>query len=100
VIFCILFTSLVTGCIQGDNHRVIVTIANNRDTSQRVQLYIDGSLEFTEDIGPWASIEREYEFQVGEYTFEVHQEVSGTFELYRSETINLESDSSLLFELE
>lgn len=99
-VVCILFTCLLAGCIQGDNHRVIVTIANNRDISQRIQLHIDGSLKFTEEIGPWASIEREYEFQPGEYTFELYQEVSGTFELYKTETIDLESDSSILFELE
>ncbi|UCG71020.1 MAG: hypothetical protein JSV09_08500 [Thermoplasmata archaeon] len=99
-VLCILFISLLAGCIQGDNHRVIVTISNNRDVSQRVQLYIDGSLQFTEQIEPWASIEEEYEFQPGDYTFELYQEVSGTFELYKTETINLESDSSIFFELE
>lgn len=96
---CILSISLLTGCTTED-HRVMVTVKNLRDLSQSIQIHVDGENEFSATLGPGASVEREFELSLGEHTFELYQEVSGTYELYKTETIDLESDSSVFFELE
>ncbi len=96
---CILSISLLTGCTTED-HRVMVTVKNLRDGSQSIQVHVDGENEFTATVDPGASVEREFELSLGEHTFELYQEVSGTYELYKTETIELESDSSVFFELE
>ncbi len=95
----ILSLSMLTGCTT-ENHRVMVTVKNLRDLSQSIQVHIDGSNEFTTTVEPGASVEREFELSLGEHTFELYQEVSGTYELYKTQTIDLESDSSVFFELE
>ena len=78
----------------------MVTVKNLRDGSQSIQVHVDGENEFTTTVEPGASVEREFELSLGEHTFELYQEVSGTYELYKTETIELESDSSVFFELE
>ena len=99
MITCVLLVIMLTGCTT-ENHRVVVTVKNLRDLSQGIQVHIDGSNEFTATVNPGASVEREFELPLGEHTFELYQEVSGTYELYKTETIELESDSSIFFELE
>jgi hypothetical protein len=100
VIFvCILTVSILAGCTT-ENHRVIITVKNNRDISQNIELHIDGSKKFSSSIDPGASVEREFEVSPGEHTFELYQDVSGTYELYKTETLDVDSDSSIFFELE
>jgi len=96
---CILTVSVLTGCTTED-HRVIITVKNNRDISQNIELHIDGSKKLAATIEPGASVEREFEVSPGEHTFELYQEVSGSYELYKTETLDVDSDSSIFFELE
>lgn len=91
--------TVLTGCTTED-HRVIITVKNNKDTSQNIEFTIDGSKKFSATIDPAASVEREFEVSAGEHTFRLYHEVSGNFELYKSETLDVDSDSSLFFELE
>ena len=90
---------ILTGCTT-ENHRVMVTVKNLRGLSQSFQLHIDGSNEFTATVEPGASVEREFELSLCEHTFELYEDVSGNYELYKTETIELESDSSVFFEIE
>jgi hypothetical protein len=99
MIICMLSVIMLTGCTQ-EEHRVMVTVKNLRDVSQNIQVHVDGENEFTSSVGPGASVEREFELPLGEHTFELYQEFSGSYELYKTETIDLESDSSVFFELE
>ena len=99
LVLFILFVTILTGCTT-ENHRVLITIKNNRDTSQSIELHIDGSKKFSASLDPAESVEREFELSPDDHTFELYHEVSGTYELYKTETLHLESDSSLFFELE
>ena len=63
-------------------------------------MHIDGSKKLSATIEPAASVEREFEVSPGEHTFELYHEVSGNYELYKTETLDVDSDSSLFFELE
>jgi hypothetical protein len=99
IVICILTVSILTGCTT-ENHRVIITVKNNKDTSQNIKFTIDGSDKFSSTIEPAASVEREFEVSAGEHTFRLYHEVSGNFELYKTETLDVDSDSSLFFELE
>jgi hypothetical protein len=78
----------------------MVTVKNDRDTSQNIELYIDGSLELTYSLGPKESVEREYTLSEGDHTFELYEEVSGNFTLYKTETLYVETDNSVFLELE
>jgi hypothetical protein len=91
--------TVLAGCTT-ENHRVMVTVKNLRDVSQDIQVHIDGENEFSASVGPGASVEKEFELSLGEHTFDLYQEVNGSFELYKTQTIDLESDSSVFFELE
>lgn len=95
----ILSISMLAGCTT-ENPRVMLTVKNLRDVSQNIRVHIDGTNEFSATVEPGASVEREFELSLGEHTFELYQEVSGNYELYKTETIELESDSSVFFELE
>ncbi len=100
VIFtCIITVSILTGCTT-ENHRVMITVKNNRDTPQNIELRIDGSKKLSSSIEPGASVEKEFEVSPGEHTFELYQEVLGNYELYKTETLDVDSDSSIFFELE
>lgn len=78
----------------------MITVKNNRDITQNIELHIDGSKKFSATIDPAASVEKEFEVSPGEHTFELYQEVSGNFELYKTESLDVDSDSSIFFELE
>lgn len=95
----ILCVAILTGCTT-ESHRVIVTVKNNRDTSQNIEFHIDGNKKFSASLDPAESVEREFELSLGDHTFELYHEVSGTYELYKTETLYVESDNSLFFELE
>lgn len=99
LVLCILCVAILTGCTT-ENHRVVVTIKNNRGTSQNIEFHIDGNKKFSVSLDPAESVEREFELSLGDHTFELYHEVEGTYELYKTETMNIESDSSLFFELE
>jgi outer membrane protein assembly factor BamA len=99
LVLCILCVAILTGCTT-ENHRVVVTIKNNRGTSQNIEFHIDGNKKFSASLDPAESVEREFELSLGDHTFELYHEVEGTYELYKTETMNIESDSSLFFELE
>jgi hypothetical protein len=99
LVLSILFVTILTGCTS-ENHRIIITVKNNRDTSQSIELHIDGSNMFSAFLDPAESVEREFELSPDDHTFELYHEVSGTYELYKTETFYVESDSSLFFELE
>ncbi|UCE39127.1 MAG: hypothetical protein JSW00_07900 [Thermoplasmata archaeon] len=96
---CILSVSILTGCTT-ENHRVMITVKNNRDTTQNIELHIDGSKKFSASLDPAQSAEREFEVSPGKHTFELFHEVSGAYELYKTETLDVDSDSSVFFELE
>ncbi|MEE9150249.1 MAG: hypothetical protein V3U20_00245 [Thermoplasmata archaeon] len=57
-------------------------------------------MKFSATLDPAESVEREFELSIGDHTFELYHEVSDTYELYKTETLYVESDSSLFFELE
>lgn len=78
----------------------MITVKNNRDTPQNIELRIDGSKKLSSSIEPGASVEKEFEVSPGEHTFELYQEVLGNYELYKTETLDVDSDSSIFFELE
>jgi hypothetical protein len=99
LILCILCVAILTGCTS-ESHRVVVTVKNNRDTSQNIEFHIDGSKKFTAALDPAESVEREFELSLGDHTFELYHEVEGTYELYKTETMDVDSDSSLFFVLE
>ncbi len=99
LVLCILFVTILTGCTS-ENHRIIITVKNNRDTSQRIELHIDGSKRYSASLDPAESVEWELELSPDDHTFDLYHEVEGTYELYKTETLYVESDSSLFFELE
>ena len=99
LVLCILFVALLTGCTS-EKHRIIITVKNNRDTSQNIELHIDGNKKYSASLDPAESVEWEFELSPDDHTFELYHEVSGTYELYKTETFYVESDSSLFFELE
>ena len=99
LVLCILCVAILTGCTT-ENHRIIITVKNNRATSQSIEFHIDGKKEFSALIDPAESVEEEFELSNGDHTFELYHEVSGTYELYKTETLYVESDNSLFFELE
>ena len=90
---------VLTGCTT-ENHRVVITVKNNRDAPQSIEVHIDGSKKFSASLEPAESVEREYELSPGDHTFELYHEVEGTYELYKTETLDVDSDSSVFFELE
>jgi hypothetical protein len=79
---------------------VIITIKNNRDLPQNIQQHIDGSMKFSAALDPAESVQKEFELEKGEHTFELYHEISGAYELYKTKTLYVESDNSLFFELE
>ena len=99
LVLCILCVAILTGCTS-ENHRIIITVKNNRDTSQRIELYIDGSKRYSASLDPAESVEWEFELSPDDHTFELYHKISRTYELYKTETLYVESDSSLFFELE
>jgi hypothetical protein len=99
LILCLISVAVLAGCTS-ENHRVLITVSNNRDLSQNIRLHIDGAQKFTATIEPDAGVEREFELSKGDHTFELYHQVNGTFTLYKTETMYVEADSSLFFELE
>lgn len=99
MIACMLSVLMLAGCAT-ETHRVMLTVKNLRDETQNIQVHIDGENEFTSSVGPGASVEREFELSLGEHTFDLYHEVNGSYEFYKTQTIDLESDSSVFFELE
>ena len=99
IIACLLSVIILTGCAT-ETHRVMLTVKNLRDKTQNIEVYIDGEHEFSASVGPGASVEREFELSLGEHTFDLYHEVNGSYEFYKTQTIDLESDSSVFFELE
>jgi hypothetical protein len=99
IVLCIFTTTLLTGCTT-ENYRVIITVSNNRDTIQNIRVNIDGEQKFTAALEPDQGAEREFELSKGDHTFELYHQVNGTYQLYKTETMYVEADSSLFFELE
>lgn len=99
LVLFVLFVTILTGCTT-ENHRIIITVKNNRDTSQRIELHIDGTKKYSALLDPAESVEWEFELSKNDHTFDLYHEVEGTYELYKTETFYVESDSSLFFELE
>lgn len=99
ILLCLLFPLVLSGCTT-ENHRVIVTVKNNRDTFQEIKVHIDGDQKFTATLDPAQGAEREFELSKGDHSFELYHKVEGTFELYKTETMYVEADSALFFELE
>lgn len=95
----IFFSLSLTGCTS-ENHRVMVTIKNNRDNYQNIKVYIDGDQKFTATLDPAQGVEREFEVSKGEHSFDLYHQISGTYELYKTETMYIEADSGIFFELE
>jgi len=99
IITCIMAVIVLTGCTT-ETHRVMLTVKNLRDTSQNIEVYIDGEHEFTSSVGPGASVEREFELSLGKHTFDLYHVINGSYVFYKTQTIDLESDNSVFFELE
>jgi hypothetical protein len=95
----ILSVAILAGCTS-ENHRVMVTIKNDTDTTKNIEFRIDDKLEISTSIEPKASVEREYELSQGNHVFELYHEVNGTFELSEMRNEPIEADSSLFFELD
>jgi hypothetical protein len=99
ILTCILFPLILTGCTE-ENHRVIVTVKNLRDTPQEIRVDIDGDQKFTATLDPSEGAEREFELSKGDHTFELYDKVNGTYRLYKTETKYVEADDGVIFELE
>lgn len=95
----ILFVLILSGCTT-ENHRVLITVSNNMDISQNIKVDIDGEKRFTATLDPAQGVEKEFELSKGDHTFELYKQVNGTYHLYKTETMYIEADSSLFFELE
>jgi hypothetical protein len=99
IIISLLSMALLTGCTE-ENHRVIVTVKNLRDTPQEIRVDIDGDTKFTAILDPSEGAEREYELSIGDHTFELYDRINGTYNLYKTETLYVEADNAVIFELE
>jgi hypothetical protein len=99
LILCLLSVAILAGCTS-ENQRVIITVSNNRDLSQNIKVHIDGDQKFTATLDPAQGVEREFEVSRGEHTFDLYHQISGTYELYKTETMFIEADSGVFFELE
>ena len=99
LILCLLTITIFSGCTS-ENHRVIITVKNNRDTFQEIKVHIDGDQKFTATLDSAEGVEREFELSKGDHTFELYDKVNGTYRLYKSETMFVEADSAVIFELE
>lgn len=99
LVLCLLAVAIFSGCTT-ENHRVMITVKNNRDNVQNIKIHINGDQKFIAILDPAQGVEREFELSKGDHTFELFHQVNGTYDLYKTETMYVEADSSLFFELE
>ena len=99
MMLCLISVIVLTGCT-AETHRVLITVSNNRDITQNIKVDIDGDQRFTDTLDPGEGAEHEFDLTKGDHTFELYEQVNGTYVLYKTETMYVEADSSLSFELE
>jgi hypothetical protein len=75
-------------------------VKNNRDSTQNIRVHIDGDQKYTATLDPAQGIDKEFELSKGDHTFDLYHQVNGNFVLYKTETMYVEADSGLFFELE